>query len=88
MALAYRTDEFVRDPGRGPTDDELEVITGFSASYVMPALPSRSKYKDIDEPERLLIAGSNPATIEDGVATGRMQISYSKFSTRCWLTST
>ncbi len=30
------TDEFVRDHGRRPTDEELEDITGFACTYVLP----------------------------------------------------
>ncbi|MDJ0015082.1 hypothetical protein [Rhodococcus erythropolis] len=62
------TDEFVRDHGRRPTDEELEDITGFSCTYVLPSIPSRSTFGDVHDPEYVSIPESDPASISDDVA--------------------
>ncbi|MDI9907977.1 hypothetical protein [Rhodococcus sp. IEGM 1406] len=62
------TDEFVRDHGRRPTDEELEDITGFACTYVLPSIPSRSTFGDVHDPEYVSIPESDPASISDDVA--------------------
>ncbi|NMM83098.1 hypothetical protein B2J88_01725 [Rhodococcus sp. SRB_17] len=62
------TDEFVREHGRHPTDEELEDITGFSSTYVVPSIPSRSTFGDVHDPEYVSILEANPASITDDVS--------------------
>ncbi|MCD2104872.1 hypothetical protein ACQR36_17245 [Rhodococcus erythropolis] len=62
------TDEFVRDHGRRPTDEELEDITGFACTYVLPSIPSRSTFGDVHDPVYVSIPETDPASISDDAA--------------------